>query len=63
MGENVELIDAVVRACKEVDGVKKLPCAEVFRLAEEFNVSKVQVGRICNDNNIRISNCQIGCFK
>ncbi len=63
MGANVELIDAIRQALAEVEGKKKLPCAEAFRLAEEFDVSKAQIGQICNDNNIKISHCQIGCFK
>lgn len=63
MGDKFELIDAIRQALAEVGGKKKLPCVEAFRLAEEFDVSKAQVGQICNDNNIKISNCQFGCFK
>lgn len=63
MSDETELIDVVVNSANETDGRKKLPCAKAFQLAEEFNVPPARVGRICNDNNIKISNCQLGCFK
>ena len=63
MSDETELINVVVNSAKEVDGRKKLSCARAFQLAEEFNVPPAQIGRICNDNNIKISNCQLGCFK
>ena len=58
-----ELIEAVVRAATDINGRKKLPCAEAFRLAEQFGVGKLEIRRICDAHNIRISNCQLGCFK
>ncbi|GAH05694.1 unnamed protein product, partial [marine sediment metagenome] len=53
----------VVRAATDINGRKKLPCAEAFRLAEQFGVGKLEIRRICDAHNIRISNCQLGCFK
>lgn len=63
MSEESELVDAVIKAAIEVDGSKKLACAEAFRLAEQFGVKVLEIGRICNAQNIKISNCQLGCFK
>lgn len=63
MGEKVELVDAVIRAATEVDGRKKLPCAAVFRLAERYGAKVLEIGQICNANDIRIINCQLGCFE
>lgn len=63
MGENTELINAVIEAAAEAEGTKILPCAEAFRLAERFGVDKLEIGRICNAHQIRISKCQLGCFK
>ena len=63
MGENAELVQAVVEAATEIDGRRKLACAEAFRLAEKFGVEKLEIGRICDVHKIRITGCQLGCFK
>ena len=63
MDKEKELAVAVIERAGEIDGRKRLNCAEVFELAREFGVNVIEVGRICNQNNIRISNCQLGCFK
>lgn len=61
MGED-DLIRAVLERAKEAGGVKKLSCGEAFRLAEEFEAEIIRIGRICNQHNIRICECQLGCF-
>ena len=63
MSKELELIDAVIEASTDVDGRKKLSCAEAFRLAEQFGVEKREMGRICDAQKIRICKCQLGCFK
>ena len=45
------------------DGEKvKLNCAAAFRIAKKFDVKISEIGDICNDRDIRISRCQLGCF-
>jgi len=46
---------------KAKDG--KLPCALCFRIAEEFGISKREMGKILNEMKIKISQCQLGCFE
>ncbi|MFC1737640.1 hypothetical protein ACFL1G_01150 [Planctomycetota bacterium] len=41
---------------------RKLVCAEAFELAQEFEAEIVEIGRICNRYNIKICECQLGCF-
>ena len=62
MEANEELINAVLKKAKLVDGRKKLTCAEAFELARQFKVGIIEIGRICNQNNIKIHKCQLGCF-
>ncbi len=62
MGKEEELIKAVLERAEEIDGKKKLACAEAFELAQEFEVEVIEIGRICNRHNIRIRKCQLGCF-
>ena len=63
MKEQSELIEAVIQAARDVKGQKRLACVESFRLAERFGVEKMEIGRVCNAHEIRISNCQLGCFE
>jgi len=46
---------------KAKDG--KLPCAMSFKIAEDFGISKREMGKILNEMKIRISQCQLGCFE
>jgi len=62
MGKEEDLINAVLERAQEIDGRKKLACAKAFELAQEFKVEVIEIGRICNRNNIRIRKCQLGCF-
>ena len=41
----------------------KVPCAMCFKIAEDFGISKREMGQILNEINIRISQCQLGCFE
>ena len=66
MGKEEDLINAVLESAsggQEIDGRKKLACAEAFELAKEFEVEVIEIGRICNQHNIRIRKCQLGCFE
>ena len=40
-----------------------LPCAVAFKIAKEAQVPKVAVGEMTDRLGIRVTNCQIGCFK
>ncbi len=40
----------------------KLPCAAAFALSRELGASLKEIGEFCNKENIRIKNCQLGCF-
>jgi len=65
MGKNEQLVDAVLKSAKQSedsDDRKQLTCAEAFKLAKEYEVKIIEIGRICNQNNIRICRCQLGCF-
>jgi hypothetical protein len=40
----------------------KIPCAMCFKITEDFGISKKEMGQILNEINVRISQCQLGCF-
>jgi hypothetical protein len=62
MSKKQELISAVFERAQEVDDVKKLACAEAFELARQFQAKLIEIGRICNQHDMRICKCQLGCF-
>lgn len=40
----------------------KIPCAAAFKLAEELNISRKELGNLLNELRIKIIQCQLGCF-
>lgn len=63
MDKDEDLINTVLDRVKDMDGKKKLPCAVAFQIAKEFETEIIRIGRICDQQNIKICNCQLGCFK
>jgi len=65
MDKKEQLVDVVLKAAKgenQPDGRKQLTCAEAFDLAKKYDAEVIEIGRICNQHNIRICKCQLGCF-
>jgi len=60
---NTELSRAITEAADERDGKKRLSCFKAFAISEKLSVSVKEIGEFCNENNIKISSCQLGCFK
>lgn len=61
--KNEKLINEVLKASHEKDGRLYIECAEAFKIAEQFHLKPIEVGKICNEKKIKIINCQLGCFK
>ena len=40
-----------------------LPCGTAFKIARDAGVPNIAVGEIADRLGIRVTNCQIGCFK
>ncbi len=47
---------------KEKAKAGKLPCAVCFKIAEDFGISRKEMGQVLNEIDVRISQCQLGCF-
>jgi len=54
-----ELRDAI--NAKAVDG--KVSCKAMLDLAAETETPSQRIGEICNEMSIKLSGCQLGCFK
>jgi len=55
-----EKLEKVIKE-KAIGG--KLPCVMCFKIAEDFGISKNKMGKVLNEMKIKISQCQLGCFK
>jgi len=40
----------------------KISCKKAWELADKYNFPKREMGKTLNDLNIKIINCQLGCF-
>ena len=47
---------------KEKSKNGKIPCAVCFQIAEDFGISKREMGIILNEMSVKIGQCQLGCF-
>ena len=54
-----EVLAAMIRENLQ-DG--KLYCAKACRLAAEHGIKLWQIGQICEEEKIKITCCQLGCF-
>ena len=63
MNTQDELVAAVKAASVEANGRQTLTCAEAVRIAEAMEADLAVVGQICNENAIKLVQCQLGCFK
>ncbi len=52
------LLDAL-KAALEND---RLPCAAVWRIADQFKMTKMKVSAVCEGHDIKIKPCQLGAF-
>ena len=62
MKNKEEIINKVLKVAKEKDGRLYIKCAEIFKIAEKFDVKPGVIGKICNEKKIKIKSCQLGCF-
>jgi len=54
--------EALKEAVKVAAREDRLTCEKAHELGKELGVSLQEIGAICNELNIRIKACQLGCF-
>lgn len=63
METTVTLEQAIRAAAKQrEDGRPVLSCAQALALAREHGVEPKRVGQLCDDADVKIVHCQLGCF-
>ncbi|MCP4180966.1 MAG: hypothetical protein GY756_24650 [bacterium] len=58
-----KILNEIKKNCTEKDGKYKLQCAVAFKIAEELQIGLKKITEVCNANNIKVNNCQLGCFE
>ncbi len=57
-----EILQELLSLVKTKDEKKMIACADAFKLAKQYNVTNAVIGRMCNKEDIKIYQCQLGCF-
>ena len=57
-----EVKKIVLESAVEIDGKKKLSCPKAFELSKKHSLSLKEIGDCCNENDIKLFGCQLGCF-
>jgi hypothetical protein len=59
MPEQQHLRRAIQRAAR--DG--RASCRQLLEIAERTGTPPREIGRLCDEMNVHIANCQLGCFR
>ncbi len=54
--------EKIIEKLKELASGGKISCADARKLAEDLNVEKSEIGKACNEAEIKIYSCELGCF-
>lgn len=60
--ESIQSNTAIVAAIQSVVQEGRISCAQTFAIAEKFSVLPIEVGKVINFLEIKISKCQLGLF-
>jgi hypothetical protein len=56
------LKSAIESVIEDKNGKSVLTCANAYSVSKKYNIPLAEIGKYCNDNNIKIGKCQLGCF-
>ncbi len=54
--------DKIVDEIQKASEKNRLSCEKAHELSRLLKVPLQEIGEICNELNIRIASCQLGCF-
>lgn len=50
------------KAIRELAAGGRAPCKALLDLAERSGTTPQEIGRLCNELDLRVRACQLGCF-
>jgi hypothetical protein len=60
--ENTKIDDKIITSIETFSKNDELTCAIVFELASQFKIAPMTIADVANYRNVKIHNCQLGCF-
>ena len=54
--------EALKEAVKNAARENRLTCEKAHELGKELGVTLQEIGAVCNEQQIKIKTCQLGCF-
>jgi hypothetical protein len=60
--EHKKIDDKIIFRIETLSKNDELTCAIVFELASQLKIAPIAIANIANYRNLRIHNCQLGCF-
>jgi hypothetical protein len=57
-----QILEVIFKYVEIKEDIKYLTCAKAFQIADELNVNASIIGRLCNQEKIKLKSCQLGCF-
>jgi len=54
--------DKIIEEIKKKTINGKIPCPIARKIAKDLSVSYKEVGRVANELNVKITDCELGCF-
>ncbi|MBC2581437.1 hypothetical protein [Clostridium sp. DJ247] len=57
-----KIIEIIEQHCEIKEDRKYLACAEAFQIAKELKINVSIIGKLCNQQRIKVKSCQLGCF-
>ena len=58
-----EIQSYIIDNAGDIEGRTCITCSELLSIAAQLNSNPKDIGALCNELNIKIRNCQLGCFK
>ena len=55
--------EEVRNAVRQAESNGRASCKSLLAIAERLGVEPARVGQACNELNVKISGCQLGCFR
>jgi len=55
--------DQIRQSIERAAADSRVACGLLLELAERTATPPKRIGQLCNEMGIRISNCQLGCFR
>jgi hypothetical protein len=60
--KNEMILAELKEKCTLIKGRLHLECSEARSIAKKFEVNLKEIGKLCNEEKIKLFSCELGCF-